>query len=70
MAFFPLGNYDHVVVSVSFDFLSSLKRDDPFHCIAYDYSRANWDCFWDRLEDVPWKYIVKLHVSAASSEFC
>ena len=31
MAFHPLGNSDHVVVSVSID-------DAPFHCIAFDYS--------------------------------
>ena len=41
MAFPPLGNSDHFVVSVSIDVLSSSKRDDPFHRIAYDYSRAD-----------------------------
>ena len=40
MAFPPSGNSDHVVVSVSIDFTSSSKRDAPFRCIAYDYSRA------------------------------
>ena len=39
-AFPPSGNSDHVVVSVSIDFTSSSKRDAPFRCIAYDYSRA------------------------------
>ena len=38
MAFPPLGNSDHVVVSVSIDFPSNSQRDAPFHCIAYDYS--------------------------------
>ena len=37
MAFPPLGNSDHVVVSVSIDFLSSSQRDAAFHRIAYDY---------------------------------
>ena len=36
MAFPPLGNSDHVVVSVSIDFPSNSLRDDLFHCIAYD----------------------------------
>ena len=51
MAFPPLGNSDHVVVSVSIDFPSTLQRDAPFHHIAYDYSRANWDGLCDHLRD-------------------
>ena len=39
----PLGNSDHVVVSVSIDFPINSKQDVPFHCVAYDYSRADWD---------------------------
>ena len=42
MAFPPLGNSDHVVVSVSIDFLSNSKHDAPFHHIAYDYCCADW----------------------------
>ena len=41
MAFCPLGNPDHVV-SVSSEFPRNSKQDTPFHCIAYDYSRADW----------------------------
>ena len=41
MAFPPLGNSDHVVVSVSIDFPSYSQLDAPFHCRAYDYSRAD-----------------------------
>ena len=41
MALPPLGNSDHVVVSVSIDFSSYSQKDDPFHCIAYDYSCAD-----------------------------
>ena len=41
MAFPPLGNSDHVVISVSIDFPSCSQRDAPFHRIAYDYSRAD-----------------------------
>ena len=31
-----------VVVSVSINFLSNSKWDASFHCITYDYSRADW----------------------------
>ena len=41
MAFPPLENSDHVVVSVSIDFLSNSQWGTPFHCIAYDYSCAD-----------------------------
>ena len=41
MAFPPLGNYDHIVVSVSIGFPSNSQWDVPFHRIAYDYSRAD-----------------------------
>ena len=34
MAFPPLENSDHVVVSVSINFQSNSQQDDPFHCIA------------------------------------
>ena len=57
----PLGNSDHVVVSVSIDFPSYSQRDAPFHRIAYHYSRADWDG--------P-NHISKLSTSAATSEFC
>ena len=48
-AFSPLRNSDHVVVSVSIDFPTNSQRDAPFHCIAYDYSRADWDGFYGHL---------------------
>ena len=67
MAFPPLGNSDHVVVSVSID-LS--QQDAPFHRIAYDYCHADWDSLCDHLRDVPWDDIFKLGASAAASEFC
>ena len=53
MAFPPLGNSDHVVVSVSIDFPSNSQWDALFHCIAYDYSCADWDSLHDHLRDVP-----------------
>ena len=53
MAFPPLRNSDHVVVSVSIDFPTNSHRDAPFHRIAYDYSLADWDGLRDHLRDVP-----------------
>ena len=68
MTFHPLGNCDNVVVSVSIEFTSNSQWDAPFHCIAYDYSCAEWDGFCDQLRDVPWEDILKLSASAAASE--
>ena len=70
MAFLTLGNSDHVAISVSIDFPINSKRNAPFHRIAYDYSRAEWDGLCDHLRDVPWKVIFKLSASAAGSELC
>ena len=70
MAFPPLGNSYHVVVSVSIDFPSNYLRDTLFHCIAYAYSCADWDCLLDYLRDVPWDDIFKVGASASASEFC
>ena len=52
--FFSLGNSGHVV-SVSIDFPSNSKRVAPFHRIAHDCSRADWDGLRvrDHLRDVP-----------------
>ena len=60
MAFPPLGNSDHVVVSVSIDFPSNSQQDALFHCIAYDYSRTDWDGLCDHLRDVPWRICLNL----------
>ena len=49
MAFSPLGNSDHVVVSVSIDFPTNSQQDAPFHRIPYDYSRVDWDGLRDHL---------------------
>ena len=70
MSFPPLGNSGHVVVSVSIDFPTNSQQDGPFHCIAYDCSRADWDGLCDHLRDVAWDDIFKLGASAAASEFC
>ena len=66
LTFSPLENSGHVVVSVSIDFPINSKQDTPFHCMAYDYSCADWDRLHDHLRDVPWEDIFKLSASAAS----
>ena len=70
MAFPPLGNSDHGVVSVSIDFPINSKQDALFHRMAYNYSCADWDGLCHLLRDVPWEDIFKLSASAAASEFC
>ena len=55
IAFPPLGNSDHFVVSVSIDFPSNTQQDTPFHYIAYDYSCADWDGLNGHLRDAPWE---------------
>ena len=69
MAFPPLGNSDHVVVSVSIDYPINPQQDTPFHRVAYDYSRADWDGLRDHLRDVPREDIFKLSASVAASKF-
>ena len=55
-----LANSDHVIVSVSIDFLSNSQLDTLFYGIAYDYSCADWEGLCDHLRDVPWEDIFKL----------
>ena len=63
----PLRNSDHVVVSVSNDFVINPKQDAPFHYIAYDYSHAHWDGHHDHLRDASWEDIFKPGASTATS---
>ena len=70
MAFLPLGNSDHVAISVSIDFLPNSQQETLFHCIAYDHSHADLDGLCDYLRDVPWENIFKLSAAATASEFC
>ena len=66
----PLGNSDHLVVSVSIDFSTNSKQDAPFHRVVYDYFCADLDGFCDHLSNVPWEDSFKLSASTAASEFC
>ena len=70
IAFPPLGNSDHVDVSVSIEFPSNSQQDALFHCIADDYPCADWDSLHDHLTDVPWEDVFKLDAFATSKEFC
>ena len=70
MAFPSLGNSDHVNVSASIDFPSNSQWDAPFHCIAYNYSCADWGGLCNHLRDVPWEDVFKVAASAAASEIC
>ena len=69
MAFPPLGNFDHFVVSVSINVSSNSQWDVPFYRIAYDYFHDDWDGLLDHLRGVSWEDIFKLSASAAVSEF-
>ena len=66
MALPPLGNSDHVFISVSIDFPLNSQWDALFHHIAYDYSHADWDDLSDHLRDVLWEDIFQL----CPCEFC
>ena len=70
MAFPPLENSDHVVVSVSIEFPSYSQCDAPFLHIPYDHSCTDLDDFCDHLRDNPWENNFKLSASAAANEFC
>ena len=70
MTFIPLGNSDHVAVSVSIDFPINLKWEALFHCIAHNYFCADWDGLRDHLRNALRQDIFKLSASAASSELC
>ena len=69
MAFPPLVNCDHVVVSVSIDFPPNSQQNALFHYITHDYSCANWYVLRDHFKDIAWEDIFKLSASAAASEF-
>ena len=43
LALSPLGNPDHVFVSVSIDVPTNSQGEATFHCIAYNYSCHDWD---------------------------
>ena len=60
----------HVVVSVSIDFSSNTKGDDPFCLITCYYPCADWIGLNDHLRDVPREDIFKFSASGAVTELC
>ena len=54
LSFPPLGDSDHVVVSVSIDSPLNSQQHALFIHIAYDYSRADWDGLCDHMRDSRW----------------
>ena len=70
IAFFPLGNSDHVVSASIMTFCQTQNRWPVSWHSFYDYSRGDWDGLGNHLRDVPGKDIFKLSTSAAASEFC
>ena len=64
-----MGNFDHVVVSISIDPPVNSKTDAPFSCEAYDYSLGDWGDLHDHLIEVPWEDIFKLSASVKFSEW-
>ena len=70
MDFPPLGNSDHVVVSVSIGFPSNSTQNVLFHHIVYGFFQADWDGLCNCLRNVPWEDVFKLGASAAISELC
>ena len=56
MPLLPLGNFDHVAVSVTIDFV-------PINCIAYGYSCADWDGLCDHLRQSSFRDIWQTAIS-------
>ena len=64
----PLGNSDHVVVSISFLPPTSCSHEAPAHRTSYNYSSADWDSFRDFLSSAPWPDIFSLSADQCASE--
>ena len=44
VAFSPLGNSGHVIISVFILLSFKFNGEAPLHCTAYGYPREDWDC--------------------------
>ena len=49
----PLGESDHMVVSVNVQCVVKSTNENPYHRTVYSYRKADWDGLRDRLRDVP-----------------
>ena len=63
-----LGTSDHLVTSVDFDFMVKSTNEHPYHHNVYSFNKADWDCFRDYLQDVPWLGIFRHNVNKAGKE--
>ena len=52
---FLLGSQTVILIVLLIDFPTNSQQDAPFHRIAYDYFRADWDGLRDHLGDVSWR---------------
>ena len=66
MLFSPSTNSDHVIVSISIEFLSG---DAPFYHTSFDFFCIHDDGLHDHLKDVLWKSILTLGTFSAASRF-
>ena len=65
-----LGNWEILIMLLCQFPLTNSQQDAPFHCVAYNYFRPDWDCLRGHLRDFSWEDILKLGASIAASEFC
>ena len=72
VAFLSSGNFlSCSCLGVYWTFFKLKKEGGgPFRCTAFDYYRANWNCFRDHLRDVLREKIFNLGASAAAFKFC
>ena len=47
------GTSDHLVISVSIDFMVKSTNEHSYHRNVYNFNNADWDSFRDYLRDVP-----------------
>ena len=50
----PLGNSDHVVISVLVSLNCKAAHEKSYHRTLLSYEQGDWDSFRDFLRDVPW----------------
>lgn len=64
----PLGNSDHVVISVSVSLNSAPLAESPTHRTSYKYEQGDWNSFRDLLRDAPWSHVFSLPANKCASE--
>ena len=64
----PLGESDHMVVSVDVKFVVKSTNEHPYHSTIYLYNKVDWDGLSDHLRDVPWLDIFKHDATYAAEE--